>query len=79
MSDLPPTCVTPTCAPCAGTEGIRRVTLQPGEKRTVVFDIRPAALAFYSIDMKCVVEPGPFTIYAGPDSVQLKSVKLLVS
>lgn len=79
MSDLPPTCVTPTCAPCAGTEGIRRVTLQPGEKRTVVFDIRPAALAFYNIDMKCVVESGPFTIYAGPDSVQLKSVKLLVS
>jgi len=35
--------------------------------------------AFYNIDMKCVVEPGPFTIYAGPDSVQLKSVKLLVS
>ena len=60
-------------------KAFRRVTLQLGEKRTAVFDIRPAALAFYNIDMKCVVEPGPFTIYAGPDSVQLKSVKLLVS
>jgi hypothetical protein len=56
----------------------RRVTLQPKEKRTVVFDIRPADLAFYNIDINRVVESGVFTIYAGPDSVQLKSVKLLL-
>ena len=60
-------------------KAFRRVTLQPEEKRTVVFDIRPADLAVYNIDMKRVVEPGTFTIYAGPYSVQLKSAKLLVS
>jgi beta-glucosidase len=65
--------------PVLELKAFRRVTLKPGEKRTVVFDIRPADLAFYNIDMKRVVEPGSFTIHAGPDSVQLKSVKLLVS
>jgi beta-glucosidase len=65
--------------PVLELKAFRRVTLKPGEKRTVVFDIRPADLAFYNIDMKRVVEPGSFTILAGPDSVQLKSVKLLVS
>jgi beta-glucosidase len=65
--------------PVLELKAFRRVTLQPGEKRTVVFDIRPADLAFYNMDMKRVVEPGSFTIHAGPDSVQLKSVKLLVS
>jgi beta-glucosidase len=29
--------------------------------------------------MKRVVEPGSFTIHAGPNSVELKSVKLMVS
>jgi len=28
--------------------------------------------------MERVVEPGSFTIHAGPDSAQLKSVKLMV-
>ena len=65
--------------PVLELKAFRRVTLTPGEKRTVVFDIRPADLAFYNVDMKRVVEPGSFTIHAGPDSVQLKSVKLLVS
>jgi beta-glucosidase len=57
----------------------QRITLQPGEKRTVTFDIKPADLQFYNADMKRVVEPGSFTISTGPDSATLKSVKLLVS
>ncbi len=64
--------------PVLELKAFRRVTLRPGEKKTLVFDIRPTDLAFHDIDMKRVVEPGSFTIHAGPDSVQLKSVKLLV-
>jgi beta-glucosidase len=39
----------------------------------------PPTCACYNIDMNRAVESDVFTVYAGPDSVQLKSVKLLVS
>ncbi|MYM87025.1 beta-glucosidase [Rugamonas sp. FT82W] len=65
--------------PVLELKAFKRVTLQPGEQRTLSFDITPADLWFYNIDMKRVVEPGSFTIHAGPDSVRLKSVKLMVS
>ncbi|MEA3057681.1 MAG: beta-glucosidase, partial [Sphingomonadales bacterium] len=56
----------------------QRVTLAPGEKRTIRFDLQPGDLALWNADMKHVVEPGTFTIYAGPNSVDLKSAKLTV-
>ena len=65
--------------PVLELKGFQRITLQPGEKRTVTFEIKPAHLQFYNADMKRVVEPGSFTISVGPDSATLKSVKLLVS
>ena len=57
----------------------QRVTLQPGERRTVTFDLKPDDLALWNMQMKRVVEPGTFTISAGPNSVDLKSAKLTVS
>ena len=56
----------------------QRVTLQPGERRTVTFDLTADDLAFWNADMKKVVEPGTFTIYSGPNSVDLKTAKLTV-
>ena len=55
-----------------------RVTLQPGEKKTVTFELNPRDLSFYNVAMKRVVEPGTFTISSGPNSATLKSVKLTV-
>ncbi len=57
----------------------QRVTLQPGERRTITFELTPDDLALWNPDMKKVVEPGTFTIYAGPNSVDLKSAKLTVT
>jgi len=57
----------------------QRVTLQPGERRTVTFELTPDDLALWNPDMVKVVEPGTFTISAGPDSVDLKSSKLTVT
>ncbi len=57
----------------------QRVTLQPGERRTVTFDLKPNDLALWNMEMKRVVEPGTFTISAGPNSADLKSAKLTVS
>ncbi len=65
--------------PVLELKGFQRVSLNPGERRTVSFDIRPSDLWFFDIDMKRVVEPGSFTIHVGADSVALKSVKLMVA
>ena len=57
----------------------QRVTLQPGERRTITFELAPDDLALWNPQMKKVVEPGTFTIYAGPNSVDVKSAKLTVT
>ena len=56
-----------------------RVTLQPGERKTITFELTPDDLALWNPDMKKVVEPGTFTIYSGPSSAHLKSAKLAVT
>ncbi|HVI99389.1 MAG TPA: glycoside hydrolase family 3 N-terminal domain-containing protein [Sphingomonas sp.] len=65
--------------PVKELKGFRRVTLAPGEKRTVTFTLTPEALALWNIDMKRVVEPGAFDIMVGPNSRDLKTVTLEVS
>jgi beta-glucosidase len=65
--------------PLLELKGFQRVTLEPGQSRTVSFDIKPTDLWFYNADMKRVVEPGTFTIFAGPNSVDLKQATLTVA
>jgi len=57
----------------------QRVTLQAGERRTVTFELTPDDLALWNPEMKHVVEPGTFTISAGPNSVELKTARLTVT
>ncbi|WP_334164945.1 glycoside hydrolase family 3 N-terminal domain-containing protein [Phenylobacterium sp.] len=57
----------------------RRVTLAPGARTTVAFDLTPDDLAIWNIDMKRVVEPGKFTVSVGPNSVDLKSAQFAVA
>jgi len=57
----------------------QRVMLQPGEHRTVTFELTPDDLALWNPGMVKVVEPGTFTISAGPNSVDLESAKLTVT
>lgn len=53
-----------------------RVSLAPGEKRTLRFTLGPDAFSLWNEDMREVVEPGLFDIMAGPNSVDLKSTTL---
>ncbi len=57
-----------------------RVTLNPGETKTVELEITPEKLKFYDINMDYIVEPGEFTIMVGnsSDDKDLQSVKLIV-
>ncbi|MEN6578207.1 MAG: glycoside hydrolase family 3 C-terminal domain-containing protein, partial [Phycisphaerales bacterium] len=54
--------------PVKELKGFQRITLTPGEKKTISLEITPEHLAFYDIDMKYVVEPGEFEIMVGNSS-----------
>ena len=54
--------------PVKELKGFQKVTLRPGEKKTVSFEITPDLLSFYDINMKYVVEPGEFFIMVGNSS-----------
>ncbi len=64
--------------PLIELKAYRRVTLQPGERRTLDFTFDRDALALWNLQMKRVVEPGTYLISAGPDSATLKGAKLTV-
>jgi beta-glucosidase len=66
--------------PLKELKGFRRVVLEPGETRTVTFDITPPLLAFYDAQMKYTVEPGDFEIMVGNSSrdADLQKVVLAV-
>ena len=44
------------------------MSLRPGETRAVRFALGPDDLALYGLDMRRVVEPGTFTVWAGGSS-----------
>lgn len=48
--------------------GFIRVTLQPGEKKTVSFTLDTAQLGFYNENMDFVVEPGAMDVMVGTSS-----------
>ena len=54
--------------PVKELKGFQRISLAPGETRTVAFDITPEQLAFYDIDMIFRVEPGEFRLMVGSSS-----------
>lgn len=58
--------------------GFERLTLRPGEKRTVTFTVGPGTLALIDRSMKRVVEPGRFELMVGTDSARTKSLHLEV-
>jgi beta-glucosidase len=64
--------------PVKELKGFERITLKPGETKTVQFKLTPAELGFYNIDMDWVVEPGMFDVMVGPNSVETTSVPLQV-
>jgi len=54
--------------PVKELKGFERITLEPGQTKTVSLDITPEHLGFYNIDMEYVVEPGEFEIMVGNSS-----------
>lgn len=66
--------------PVKELKGFRRIVLNPGETRTITFEITPELLAFYDARMEYIVEPGDFEIMVGNSSrdADLQKVVLAV-
>jgi beta-glucosidase len=52
--------------PVKELKGFEKITLKPGETKTVTFKITPELLKFYNSDLDFVAEPGDFDIMIGP-------------
>lgn len=66
-------CVT---RPIRELKGFERITLAPGETKTVRIPLSPEAFTLWNLDMQEVVEPGLFDIMVGPDSERLQTITL---
>jgi beta-glucosidase len=60
-------------------KGFKRVSLAPGETKSVSFTLTREAFLMWNSNMKRVIEPGDFDIMTGADSVNVKSVTLTVT
>ena len=64
--------------PIKELKGFKKVSLRPGETKTVALDITPELLAFYDVNMNYVVEPGDFAILVGNSSRDADLQKLIL-
>ncbi len=64
--------------PVKELKGFKRITLKPGETKTLALDITPDKLSFLDEQMERVVEPGEFTVMVGTSSEDVQTVTLEV-
>ncbi len=65
--------------PVKELKGFRKIAIEPGEQKEIVFKITAEDLAFYNKDMKFKAEPGEFKVFTGSNSsdVQENHFKLV--
>ena len=56
-------------------KGFTRITLQPGERRTVTFSLNADNLAFYDAAGRRVTEPGFFKVFVGTSSASVREAR----
>jgi beta-glucosidase len=61
--------------PLKQLKGFSRVTLQPGQRRTVTFRVRPDDLAFYDAAARRVIEAGFFKVFVGTSSASVREAR----
>jgi beta-glucosidase len=64
--------------PVKALKGFRRIVLEPGEARSVAFELTPGELALLDREMQWRVEPGLFDVMVGGSSERWDSVTLEV-
>ncbi len=61
--------------PLKELKGFSRITLQPGERRTVTFRLGADNLAFYDATARRVTEPGFFKVFVGTSSASVREAR----
>lgn len=56
--------------PVKELKGFKKIFLNPGETKTVTFNLSQDNLKFYDRQMNFVVEPGEFKVWVGPNSAE---------
>ncbi|WP_435199166.1 glycoside hydrolase family 3 N-terminal domain-containing protein [Qipengyuania sp. 902] len=64
--------------PVLELKGFERVTLQPGEQRTLTFAIEPDQLTIWNREMQEVNEPGPVKLSVGASSAELQAIDVQI-
>jgi beta-glucosidase len=59
---------TSVALPVRVLSGFQRISLSPGEKKELTFELGPEAFAFWNDQNKFVVEPARLTVWISPDS-----------
>lgn len=68
--------VTSIVRPVKELKGFQKITLLPGESKLIKFTLTTNDLKFYNNDLKYDWEPGEFMVMLGPDSGEVKAVKV---
>lgn len=66
--------VSSVATPVRILKGFQRVSLEPGKRKTVVFELEYDELALYNKDMEKVVEPGVFEVMVGNQKAAFRMV-----
>ncbi|MEM9665060.1 MAG: fibronectin type III-like domain-contianing protein, partial [Bacteroidota bacterium] len=61
--------------PVKELKGFERLTLEPGETRTVTFTLTAPDLRFWGLDNAWTTEPGFFTIFTGASSEDVQTAR----
>jgi len=64
--------ISSTSRPVKELKGYEKISIEPGEKKTVKFRLLPEDLSLYDRDMNFVVEPGIFQVMVGSSSKDIR-------
>jgi beta-glucosidase len=65
--------------PIRELKGFRRVLLQPGEEKEIVFTITEPMLRFWSVNRRMESEPGDFQVWIGLDSTTENAARFVLT
>lgn len=64
--------------PVRELKGFQKITLAPGESRTLSFTLTRTELAFWNLDLVHTVEPGELTVWLAPHSLGGEPAKVMI-
>ena len=67
-----------TTRPLRELKGFEKISLEPGESKTVTFEITPELMSHYNSDLEFVAEPGEFIVSIGADSRTKNSASFIL-